>query len=219
MKQRNRGSIDNQKIAKNLLSSMYLTQDTLMPKKYQMLMIGLIMITIVGIKPSAEHLELNRISESFNLAQEELISREPVSGHLEHEGDNQTWYIQVFQNAFSLRVVITGPSDADFDIYVRYGEIPTLSDYDIRGYSSSSNEDEEILQPLSGTWFIIVNSYDGSGFYTLTVYVSYSETTSYSTSPVIPRIPLISEEDFPQAVILILSVLGLIVVIWSINRS
>ena len=155
----------------------------------------------------------------FYVAQEELSAGEPVSGYLRDTDDFDLWFIQVMPDAYRFRVVITGPDDADFDVYARYGEIPTLSEYDIRGYSSSSYESEELYQPSSGTWFIRVNSYSGSGTYTLTVFVSFSETTYTSSTPVTPPVPIISEADIPQAVILMLSVLGLMVVIWSINKS
>ena len=155
----------------------------------------------------------------YYLTQDELSAGVPVTGYLYDTNDFEVWFIQVFSDAYILRVVITGPSDSDFDVYARYGEIPTTDDYDIRGYTASSYEREEVEQPLSGTWFISVNSYSGSGTYTLTVFVSYSETTTSSTTPIIHPIPTISEDDIPQVFVLILSVLGLMVVIWSLNKS
>ncbi|MXV60702.1 S8 family serine peptidase [Natronorubrum sp. JWXQ-INN-674] len=73
-------------------------------------------------------------------------------------------------NPCNATVTLDGPSDATFDLYLTLdGRTPTTSDYDERSYSWGA--DEEIEVDLSGdeTLGILVDRYDGSGSYTLTV--------------------------------------------------
>nr|P29143.1 RecName: Full=Halolysin; AltName: Full=F-II; Flags: Precursor [Natrialba asiatica DSM 12278]pir/A42605/ halolysin (EC 3.4.21.-) - Natrialba asiatica (strain 172P1) [Natrialba asiatica]BAA01049.1 halolysin precursor [Natrialba asiatica] len=70
----------------------------------------------------------------------------------------------------SATVSLSGPSSADFDLYLTLdGRTPTTSDYDRRSYNWGS--DEEISVDLSGNeeLGILVNQYSGSGSYTLTI--------------------------------------------------
>jgi glycosidase/carbohydrate-binding DOMON domain-containing protein len=72
------------------------------------------------------------------------------------------------------RVVVdlTGPSDADFDLYVTLdGREPSRFDYDRRSWTRGSDERIEITADANGTaeLGLLVRAYGGSGEYTLTV--------------------------------------------------
>ncbi len=156
----------------------------------------------------------------YYIAQQELTNGESITGFLTTDYDTDMYSIEVQPGAYVLNVVLSG-SSGDFDVYARYAVRPTTDEYDLRGYDSDSYEDESIEAPAHGTWYIMVRSYSGSGSYSLVVHVHYySDATTYSPStPVLPQIPLITENDLPNIAILSLSMLGLIAIIGSLKRS
>ncbi|MCP4117986.1 MAG: hypothetical protein GY737_21825 [Desulfobacteraceae bacterium] len=62
---------------------------------------------------------------------------------------------------------LLGPMDADFDLYLRYGEKPTNTRYDKRSYSGSSKENITVTHPKTGDYYVMVHSYRGGGEFTL----------------------------------------------------
>jgi hypothetical protein len=83
---------------------------------------------------------------------------------------SEMWTIAVPANTASMYSVLTCGS-ADFDLYGRLGSEPTTSTYDWRGYTSGGEEVTMDL-PGTGTWYIMVQVYSGSGAYSLTVTLS-----------------------------------------------
>ncbi len=71
-----------------------------------------------------------------------------------------------------LRVVQNGEDGPfaanDFDLYVRFGEPPTLFDYDCRPFLEGSYEPCEFPSPTAGTWHILVNRFNGAGEFQMT---------------------------------------------------
>jgi hypothetical protein len=97
-----------------------------------------------------------------------LTSGVPVSGSL--TSGSEMWTIVVPANTAAMDSVLTCGS-ADFDLYGRLGSEPTLTTYDWRGYTSGGEEVTYEL-PGTGTWYIMVQVYSGSGSYGLTVTLS-----------------------------------------------
>lgn len=66
-------------------------------------------------------------------------------------------------------ILLAGVNTADFDLYARCNAIPTKTVYTARSYSSDSNEFLSLPSNLcpNGVWFVVVNSYSGSGGFTL----------------------------------------------------
>ena len=62
---------------------------------------------------------------------------------------------------------------ADFDLYGRFGTLPSLDEYDFIGYSSGG-EDLYYDYPVSGILQLLVHSYAGVGHYDLTVELEYN---------------------------------------------
>jgi hypothetical protein len=83
---------------------------------------------------------------------------------------SEMWTIAVPTNTASMYSVLTCGS-ADFDLYGKVGSAPTTSVYDWRGYTSGGEEVTFDL-PSTGTWYIMVQVYSGSGAYSLTVTLS-----------------------------------------------
>ncbi len=62
-----------------------------------------------------------------------------------------------------------GPTDADFDLYVRKGRPPTEDDWDFRAFTTSADEALSIPANSGDQYFIMVRSFQGTGGYTLSL--------------------------------------------------
>ncbi len=89
-----------------------------------------------------------------------------ANGNLARGGDTATFEVTA---PAQLAVTLEGPDDADFDLYVRKGERPTLDVWDFRAFTVSSNERILVPAEAGATYFVMVASFDGAGNYTLRV--------------------------------------------------
>jgi hypothetical protein len=103
-----------------------------------------------------------------------LTSGVPATGSLAAVGATYTYTMVVDANCQSMAAVLTCGS-ADFDLYGKLGSAPTTASYGWRGYTSGG-EEVTTANPGAGTWYIMVNSYSGTGAYTLTVTLTYGTT-------------------------------------------
>ncbi|WP_440989175.1 S8 family serine peptidase [Haloarchaeobius baliensis] len=80
-------------------------------------------------------------------------------------------YTNSLENPCQVTVSLTGPSSADFDLYVTLdGRTPSTYDYDKRSISMNSDEQVIIDSPSAGQDIgILVDSYSGSGSFTVSV--------------------------------------------------
>ncbi len=101
-----------------------------------------------------------------------LTSGVAQSGSLSGAGDEDFYRIEVPAGATQLQVVLDGPAGSDFDLYTRQGSRPTDSTYSCRPYTSSSDETCTHVNPAAAWWYIRVDSYSGSGTYTVTATVT-----------------------------------------------
>lgn len=87
--------------------------------------------------------------------------------------DSDCWpYTFEYSSPSQVVIELSGPSDADFDLYANTGvdACPTTSDYDYRSYTTDSQESITINSPDTSTdLHALVDSYSGSGSYTLTI--------------------------------------------------
>lgn len=95
---------------------------------------------------------------------------ERVSGHLP-QTHAELHYQVTLQN--KLLVKLDGPPGRDFDLYVRYGQPVNLQaeQYDSVSYGVTADELVTIEDPKAGPYYILVQSYRGSGSYSLEVEV------------------------------------------------
>lgn len=138
--------------------------------------------------------ELNAANEAI-LANSDLTTLDfvhNVTGNLSGDGDIDMWQTP---NVRSGRFIadLSGPSNADFDLYIRAGSQPTLSSYDCRGYTSSSTEHCEISISSTTTVYTMVRSYSGSGSYALRV----ENVTSGGSPP--PSSGILAESPHPYS--------------------
>jgi len=94
-----------------------------------------------------------------------LLSAE-ATGNLTRIGDKAVFDVEV---PGTLAVSIDGPANADFDLYVRKGEPPTLEQWDYRAYTVSSDETIAFPVEAGARYYVMVRSYDGSGNFKLKV--------------------------------------------------
>ena len=96
-----------------------------------------------------------------------------VSDSLSSYADADCWtYAWSYSNPCEVVVDLSGPTDADFDLYVNtgYASCPTTYSYDYYSYSTDSQETITVSDPDTSTdMYILVDSYSGSGSYTLSI--------------------------------------------------
>ena len=97
----------------------------------------------------------------------ELFIDEIISDTL-NEGESKSYIIKGVDGDKNLVALLDGPAGQDFDLYIKYNSVPTLKDWDDRGYSGTSREKVEIYPTIkSGNYYVMVHSDRGSGNYTL----------------------------------------------------
>jgi serine protease len=96
-----------------------------------------------------------------------------ASGSLSGYWDQKCWsYAFEYTSPSKVVIELDGPSDADFDLYANdgTGSCPTTSGYDYRSWTTNSQETITIDNVDDSTdLHVLVDSYSGSGDYTLTI--------------------------------------------------
>lgn len=88
----------------------------------------------------------------------ELVSGEVVEDIAAPKDGTHRYYIDVAEGTSHLSFVMAaGLGDAD--IYVRFGEEPTLSEWDYRPYTNGSNETVDVATPQAGRWHVMIHGY------------------------------------------------------------
>ncbi len=82
-------------------------------------------------------------------------------------GMSSRFYFDIPAGVRACTVTLDGPAGADFDLYIRKGTLPTTSTYDYRGFTSSADENITIPGPGPGRYYVLVQSFSGSGWYTI----------------------------------------------------
>src|SRR5262249_7739467 len=88
----------------------------------------------------------------------ELVSGETIEDIAAAKDGTHRYYIDVAEGTSQLSFVMAaGLGDAD--IYVRFGEEPTLSEWDYRPYTNGSNETVDVAPPQAGRWHVMIHGY------------------------------------------------------------
>ena len=93
------------------------------------------------------------------------------TGYIEIEGTSRFHSIRICENVTRIHLVLNCPGN-DFDLYGSWGELPSSSDYDFRGYESGG-ENLNYDEPEPGIWHLMVTSYSGIGHYDLIIEFEY----------------------------------------------
>mgnify|MGYP003870898717 CR=1 FL=1 len=102
----------------------------------------------------------------------ELQNNVPVTGISGASKDQMFYKLEVPATATSLSFITTGGS-GDADLYVKYGDKPTLNDFDCDSTSSTSNETCNITSIQAGTYYVMVEAWNAISGVSLTG--SYAE--------------------------------------------
>ena len=106
------------------------------------------------------------LSTEVPLQDVEIVPSQQIKGTLTASKE-ALYYLIKTKEGQKITLDLNGPLNADFDLYVRYGERPTNINYDFKSYSGSSKEKIIIDKAKRGSYFIMVYSYRGSGEFTL----------------------------------------------------
>ena len=77
------------------------------------------------------------------------------------------YFIDVPAGATDLNVTMAGGT-GDSDLYVRFGDLPTDSEYDCRPYLFGNNEVCDIADPQAGRWYVRIDGFSASTGVSLT---------------------------------------------------
>lgn len=103
----------------------------------------------------------------------------------EGEYDMYSFWVY-YSDATELNLDLSGPTYADFDLYLKRGSQPSLYSYDYSSVSTTSDESITVNHPATGIWYVMVYAYYGSGSYSIILNVEYPETTPAPTSTAPP---------------------------------
>lgn len=93
------------------------------------------------------------------------------TGYIENEGSSRFHSIRIYENVTKIHLVLNCQGN-DFDLYGRWGELPSTSVYDFKGYESGG-ENLNYDEPEPGIWHLMVRSYSGIGHYDLIIEFEY----------------------------------------------
>ena len=96
-----------------------------------------------------------------------LINGVPVTD-ISGAAKEQMFYTMEIPSGSSDLSFVTAGSSGDADLYVKFGSQPTLSDYDCRGNSSTSNETCNITSIQTGTYHVMVEAWNAISGVSLT---------------------------------------------------
>ena len=100
-------------------------------------------------------------------AQQELTLGIPVAGSLSGTGDEQFYEIDTTIGQH-LIVILDGEDNYDYyELYIKFGSLPTTIDYDDKGDSARSDQAVEIPSTQAGTYYVMVRSTSSGGNYTI----------------------------------------------------
>ncbi len=94
----------------------------------------------------------------------------PVTGLSGAQASERIFRIDVPAGQTNLEIKMSGGT-GDADLYVKFGEAPTIGDYDYRPFLSGNDETVTVNSPTAGTWFIMVRGY--SAYSGVTLVASY----------------------------------------------
>lgn len=83
-------------------------------------------------------------------------------------GSETNFSLDVPGGSSNLQISISGTS-GDADLYVKFGSAPTIYSWDFRPYIGGSNENVNVANPNSGTYFIMIRGYTAYSGVTLSV--------------------------------------------------
>jgi hypothetical protein len=107
---------------------------------------------VAGIPPGSVNVTVN-VRDALA-----LLVGTPRTGLSGASGSETFYAVQVPLGATSLTIGTTGGT-GDADLYVRYGNVPTVSEFDCRPYMGGNVETCQVLNPLPGTYYVMLRGF------------------------------------------------------------
>lgn len=109
-----------------------------------------------------------------------------VALKLPDAGPDNAQYLVIDVPADQTSLTVTMQGDGDADLYVRYGEEPTLEDYDYAPYLAGSDEEVLVDAPDAGMWYIMVYAFEGFSNLSLTARYDRADPISLTSGEPVP---------------------------------
>ena len=106
--------------------------------------------------------------------QQELTLGVPVAGNLSGTGAETSYTVNVTAGQHLFVVLDSDSNYNTYDLYIKFGSLPTTVDYDDKGDSPNADQAVEIGSTQAGYYYIMVRSTSGGGNYTI---VSHTNST------------------------------------------
>ena len=95
----------------------------------------------------------------------------PQAGTLQGTYDVKYYQVSVAAGEHLL-VVLDGADDFDhYDLYIKFGSLPTTIDYDDKGDAPNADQEVEIPNTQAGNYYVMVRSTSGGGNYIIRAHV------------------------------------------------
>lgn len=95
-----------------------------------------------------------------------LVNAVPEEGLSGVPGDELMYQMEFPADESNLAFDMSGGS-GDADLYVKFGSIPSITNYDCRSYTYTNTENCSFAEPQTGTYFVMVRGYTGFSGVTL----------------------------------------------------
>jgi hypothetical protein len=99
----------------------------------------------------------------------------PQTGSLQETYDIKYYQVSMVAGE-PLFVILDGEDNYDhYDLYIKFGSLPTTLDYDDMGDSPYADQEVEVASSQAGTYYIMVRSTSGGGIYTIRARITRCE--------------------------------------------
>jgi len=98
---------------------------------------------------------------------EVILLNTTISSMLPDKDSIKEYVIKGIESGKKLIINLEGPEGQDFDLYVKFGSLAKVDDWDSRGYTSAPNEEVTIDPTEQGDYYITVHSFAGKGNFNL----------------------------------------------------
>ncbi|CAG0970127.1 MAG: Trypsin [Candidatus Methanoperedens nitroreducens] len=98
-----------------------------------------------------------------------------ISSMLPDKDSIKEYVIKGIESGKKLIINLEGPEGQDFDLYVKFGSLAKVDDWDSRGYTSDPNEEVTIDPTEQGDYYITVHAFAGKGNFNLKANTMSSE--------------------------------------------
>jgi len=92
-----------------------------------------------------------------------LILDEPVSSTIPEEKGIEEYVLKRIESGRKITILLRGPEDQDFDLYVKFGDRAKIHDYDYKSNRLTANEEIIIDSTQQGDYYLMVYASGGSG--------------------------------------------------------